>query len=251
MSTRRHKLLPRYVALLAAAILTLAACSSSSHHNSAPPTTADTNTSDSTTTSATTLNTSAATTTTTVLGPSGPAAGYPAAQANPPSLAGAYPVGTSVNLVTVIKTLTTYRDWVLSHPNPALAVNYMMTTGNDYTSEVQNLRSLQSKGWHEDPTPSVIQWAKVTRTPTASTYKVNGHPLFSGGSVTVVQVLTTAPYLNGAGQVVGHEPGGGPTAYLITLAQQTDGAQTPNGQFRILDVTQLNPPGGIASLEGQ
>lgn len=251
MSPRRHKLPPRYIALFAAAVFSLASCSSSSHHNSAPPTTPDTNTSDSTTTSATTLNTSAATTTTTVLGPSGPATDYPAAQANPPSLAGAYPVGTSVNLVTVIKTLTTYRDWVYAHPSPTLVAKYMMTTGNDYKSEVQNLTTLRNKGWHASPVPSVIQWAKVTRQPAVTTYKVNGHMLFGGGSITVVQVLTTSPYLNGAGEVVGHEPGGGPVAYVMTLTQEVSGAQASDGQFRILDITQLNPPGGISGLEGQ
>jgi hypothetical protein len=186
-----------------------------------------------------------------VLGPSGPATDYPAAQVDPPSLAGAYPVGTSVNLITVIKTLTTYRDWVYAHPSPTLVAKYMMTTGNDYQSEVQNLTTLQSKGWHASPIPSVIQWARVTREPSVTTYKVSGHTLFGGGSVTVVQVLTTAPYLNGAGQVVGHEPGGGPVAYVMTLTQEVSGAQASDGQFRILDITQLNPPGGISGLEGQ
>jgi hypothetical protein len=78
-------------------------------------------------------------TTTTVQGPRGPEADYPAAQPNPSSLAGADPAGTTVNLVTVIKTLTTYEDWLYSHPNPALVSGFMMPAGNDYGSEVENL----------------------------------------------------------------------------------------------------------------
>jgi hypothetical protein len=113
------------------------------------------------------------------------------------------------------------------------------------------MATLRQKGWHEDPTPSVIQWAKVTLAPTLSAYQVKGYRLFRGGSVTIVQVLTTAPYLNGSNQVVGHEPGGGPMAYSMTLAQQATGAQPSDGQFRILDVTELNPPGGITALERQ
>jgi hypothetical protein len=189
--------------------------------------------------------------TTTVQGPTGPPADYPAAQPQAPSLTGAYPTGSTVNLITVIKTLTTYRDWLYSHPNPGSVKNYMFTTGNDYASEVQNLTTLQRKGWHEDPMPTVIQWAKLTFAPAVTSYEVNGHRIFRGGSVTVVEDLTSAPYLNSSNQVVGHEPGGGLVAYSMTLAQETSGGQAPDGQFRIVDVTQLNPPGGIAALESQ
>lgn len=235
-----------FIAVSLAVVLGLAACSNGGH--SASPTTASS-------TTATTASTDASHPTTTVLGPSSPPADYPAAQADPPSLAGAYPTGTTVNLVTVLKTLTTYRDWTYSHPNPASVKNYMFATGNEYTSEVQNLATLQRQGWHEDPTPTVIQWVKVTAPPKVATQggkpaSVDGHVLFVGGALTVIEVLTTAPYLNASNQVVGHEPGGGPVAYSITLAQESDGT-APDGQFRILDVTQLNPPGGVKSLEAQ
>ena len=40
------------------------------------------------------------------------------------SLAGAYPQGNTVNLITALKTLQTYGDWVWSHPNPCLVANY-------------------------------------------------------------------------------------------------------------------------------
>lgn len=253
MNTRPHNRLARYVASAAIATLALAACSSSSHRNSSATTTApDGNTSGSTAATATTApSASTQATTTTLLGPSGPATDYPAAQTSPPSLAGAYPAGTTVNLIAVVKTLTTYEDWAYSHPNPALAANFMLTTGNDYASEVQNLTTLKQKGWHTDPTPTVIQWAKVERAPVIEPGSIDGHPVFQGGLITIVQVLSPGAYLNTAGVVVGHEPGGGPVAYSISLAQAASGAQTPDGQFRILDVTELHPPGGIAALEEQ
>jgi hypothetical protein len=189
---------------------------------------------------------------TTVQGPSGPPANYPAAQPQPPSLGGAYPVGNNVDFITVIKTLTTYRDWAGVHPDPNLVKNYMWTVGNDYASEVQGGTFLQQHGIHTSAVPSIIQWAKVTMAPViAPGHQINGHQLFEGGSVTIVQDLTPEPYLNAAGQVVAHEPGGGPTAYSMTLAQGAPGAQAPDGQFRIVDVRQLNPPGGIPEIESQ
>ena len=40
------------------------------------------------------------------------------------------PPDNTVNLITVLKTLATYRDWVWSHPNPALVANYELPNGN-------------------------------------------------------------------------------------------------------------------------
>lgn len=186
---------------------------------------------------------------TTVEGPSGLPADYPAAQPKPPPLAGAYPTGTAVDLVTVIKTLNTYEDWVYSHPDPNLISNYLWTTCNTYAHEVQNLTNLQQKGWHTDPTPTIIQWAKVTLAPVVTPYQVNGHRLFRGGTVTIVQDATGGTYLNDGGLVVGHLPAAGLVAYSISLAQDDNGAQAPDGQFRIVAVRQLQPPGGIPALE--
>jgi hypothetical protein len=215
----------------------------------ATPSTTTPSTTTATTTSPTT--TAPATSSTTVQGPTGPPADYPAAQPTPPSLAGAYPTGKTVDLVTVIKALTTYEDWLYSHPDPALVSGFMLTTGNDYASEIQNMTTLQGKGWHTDSTPTVVDWAKVESPATPEPGTIDGYQAFGGGLVTIVQDLAPGAYLNAAGQVVGHEPNGGLTAYSISLAQQAGGAQTPDGQFRILDVTQLHPPGGIAALEHQ
>ena len=95
-------------------------------------------------------------TTTTVLGPTGSLVHYPAAQPRPPSLAGAYPDGNTVNLITVLKTLATYRDWVYSHPNPSSSPT---TCSQRQPVQQRNRdpgRTLQAMGWHEDPTPTEI-----------------------------------------------------------------------------------------------
>ena len=111
-----------------AGVLVLAGCSSGHHPTANGPggsttttsTPTDPSTSPTTMGSPTTSTTAQSSTSTTVLGPSGNPKNYPAAQATPPSLAGAYPQGNTVNLITVLKTLQTYSDWVWSHPNPAL-----------------------------------------------------------------------------------------------------------------------------------
>lgn len=214
------------------------------------PTTFDTPSSatSSSATSSTTAPTAAGSTTT-VQGPSGPPADYPAAQPTPPSLAGAYPTGSTVNLITVIKALNTYEDWVYSHPDPSLTKNYLWTTANTYAHEVQNLATLQKKGWHTDPTPTIIQWAKVTLPPVSTPYQIDGHRLFRGGTITIVQDATGGTYLDNTGRVVGHLPAEGLVAYSISLAQEDTGAQSPDGQFRIVAVRRLQPPGGISALE--
>lgn len=226
------------------AVVSVAACSSSGH--SASPTT-------SSNTTATTVTTDASQATTTVLGPSGPPANYPAAQPNPPSLAGAYPTGTAVNLVTVIKTLTTYEDWVWSHPNPALVRNYELSIGNAYAGEVKDVEMFEAHGLHAAPTPAEIDWVKVAQParpqppgPNGSPRESAGHQWFIGGIVTAVYNLKPVPMLTVEGQPSGQSFNPqqiGPTAYVISLVQGAD------GQFRIDDITQLHPTGGVAGLE--
>lgn len=192
-------------------------------------------------------------TTTTVLGPSGPPADYPAAQANPPSLACAYPTGDSVNLVTVLKCLSTYSDWVWSHPDPALVANYDLSISPIYAQARNIIVEFQHDGLHAVPTPSTILWVKVQQAPkpfvvqgVPQTYA--GHPAFTGGIVTAVTDNQNIPLLNSANQPSGKQyssPVQGPAAYEITFSQGSD------GQYRYSDVVPLNPPGGIAALEQQ
>lgn len=228
----------------------LAGCGGSGQSDSSATSRPSATTSDTpTSTTATTKSPVTAGSTTTVQGPSGPAADYPAAQPTPPSLVGAYPTGSAVDLVAVIKTLNTYEDWVYSHPNPGLIRNYLWTTANTYAHEVENLTTLQQKAWHTDPTPTIIQWAKVTLPPVLTPYQIDGHRLFRGGTITIVQDATGGTYLDNTGRVVGHLPAEGLVAYSISLAQDVTGAQSPDGQFRIVAVRQLQPPGGISALE--
>lgn len=238
----------RRLLLLAVGLATsvaIAACSSGRHAVS-PTTTSDA--------SSTTVSTDASQSTTTVLGPSGPQVGYPAAQPNPPSLAGAYPKGSTVDLVTVIKTLTTYEDWVWSHPNPALVANYELPTGTAYAGEVKNLSMFASRDLHASPTPAEIDWVKITQAakpqppgPDGIPRTLAGHQWFVGGIITAVYNLKPIPMLNADDQPSGQSFNPqqvGPAAYVISLVQG------PDGQFRIDDITQLHPAGGAASLEG-
>lgn len=236
---------------------------SSGHHPTANgpgrPTTTTPNSTDpsSSTTSAmgsaSTSTTVQSSTSTTVLGPSGNPKNYPAAQAAPPSLAGAYPQGNTVNLVTALKTLVTYEDWVWSHPNPALVANYDLATGPDYSGEVATVTRIRNKGWHADPTPSEILWAKVTRQPprtevNGKPLSLNGHAEFSAGWVTVVNNEVPIPMLTSSGQPSGQQynpPQTGQVAFQIVLGQG------PDGQFRFFQTNGVNLPGGIAALEGK
>jgi hypothetical protein len=187
------------------------------------------------------------------MGPSGSPADYPAAQPTAPSLAGAYPTGTTVNLVTVVKTLTTYEDWVWSHPDPSLVTNYEVVTGNTYTSEVRVLTQFGEKGLHAQPLPTEIDFVRVA-SPAVPQSLANGKPVmagkyrvFRGAIVTVVfnEKPTVMLTSNGASAGQDFTPSHlGPTAYSISLVQGAD------GRYRFDDTTQLNPPGGIASVEG-
>jgi hypothetical protein len=239
-------------ALTAAILITVSGCGNS-HHQATPPTSTTSPTTTSTTTAPVTTNPDG-TTTTTVLGPSGPPSSYPAAQATPPSLAGAYPTGTSINLVTVLKALTTYRDWVWSHPNPGLVANYELPSGNGYASDVKDLTEFQQEGIHADPTPSEILFVRVTlqavpQPPSGGKpAQLNGYQWFRGGLVTAVYLVKPVLMLKANGQPSGQQfnpPTLGQVASSISLVQGSD------GQFRFEDTDQLNPPGGIASVEQQ
>ena len=235
------------------ALVALAACSSHSHQT-APPTSSQTSapTTDPNTTRPTTTAPSR-TTTTTVLGPTGSSGTYPAAQPTPPSLAGAYPTGMTVNLVTVLKTLATYRDWVWSHPNPALVANYELPNGTGYAGEVATLAVLQRDGLHADPTPSEILYVRVTVPATpqqvGSKYlKLGNYQDFHGGAVVAVYDVKPVPLLTASGQPSGKQYSPtrvGQIGSSITLVQGSD------GRFRFEDTADLNPPGGVNAIETQ
>jgi hypothetical protein len=258
----RGQLRHSIIAVGLAGLLVLTGCSSGHHPTANGPggsTTTTPNTTDpsspttSGTGSASTSTTAQNSTSTTVLGPSGNPKNYPAAQANPPSLAGAYPHGDAVNLITVLKTLATYRDWVWSHPNPALVANYDLSTGPDYRAEAATVTQIRNKGWHAAPTPSEILWVKVTAQPTPQKQNgtpviINGYAFFFGGSVTAVYNVVPVLMLTASGQPSGQQynpPRTGEVASIITLAQGF------NGQFRFDETSALNPPGGIPALEAQ
>ncbi len=171
-------------AIIVAAVIGLTAalsgCGGGRPHATAttPPTTTGTDPTSTTSTTTSTTATSVRSTgsSTTVQGPSGPPADYPAAQPNPPSLAGAYPTGRTVNLLTVIKTLTTYEDWVWSHPNPALVANYDLQTGTDYAGELKNISNFERLGLHADPTPTEIDFIKVVTASRPQASVASGQP---------------------------------------------------------------------------
>jgi hypothetical protein len=152
-------------------------------------------------------------------------------------------------LVTVAKTLESYRDWVYSHPDPTLVGTYMLPSSSYYAGDTKQLTTLRAGGWHTGSVPTEIDFIKVTRVPQPlSPFKgqprlLNGHEAYSFGSITIVLNLTGGDYLDQAGHVVGHITREGPAAFVWTLAQG------PDGQFRIADEGKLNPPGGIASVE--
>jgi hypothetical protein len=247
-----HRRTAAAIISVSVALVTLAACGSSSHRT-APPTSSRSGapTTDPSSVGTATTASPSGTTTTTVLGPSGSPATYPAAQPTPPSLAGAYPTGTTVNLVTVLKTLATYRDWVWSHPNPALVANYSLANGTGYASEVRTVTELERDGLHADPTPTEILWVKVEVPATPQHIgdkylKRGNYQDFLGGDVTVVYNIKPVPLLTASGQPSGKQfnpTSVGQVAYSISLVQG------PDGRFRFEDTTQLHPPGGIPSIE--
>ena len=172
--------------------------------------------------------------------------------AAPPSLAGAYPQGNTVNLITVLKTLATYRTG-FGHTQTLPGGQLRPATGPEYSGEVARVTRIRDKGWHADPTPSEILWAKVTRQPlrtevNGKPLSLNGHAEFSAGCVTVVNNEVPVPMLTASGQPSGQQynpPQTGQVAFQIVLGQG------PDGQFRFFQTNGVNPPGGIAALEGQ
>jgi len=173
-------------------------------------------------------------------GSSSPAA-IPAAQATPPSLAGAY----STDPATVMRAITTYADWVFSHPNPALLNNYMLPTCDQYNGVKAELTTLYDRGWHARPSVTTIQWVMVNVPFTPAPGFLDGYPAYVGGGVkaVVTHTVQSSDILNAAGQVVDSAH----NAPLIMLG--VNFAQGPDGRFRIISEGAFNPPGGVAAFE--
>ena len=132
-----------------------------------------------------------------------------------PSLAGAY----SPNLKTAFISLVKYSDWLGSHPNPSLVKNYVITASDLYRSQVDLMQKMVNHSWHISPQPTQIDFLKVVVPPVTRTLP-DGRK-YQGGVIETVINEIMYPYLNRAGKVVGHTAGGGPTAYAITLVQDS------------------------------
>jgi hypothetical protein len=170
-------------------------------------------------------------TSTTVMGGGNPST-WPAARAKAPSLAGAY----SPNLKTAFLALVRYSDWLGSHPNPNLVKNYVLPTSNIFRAQQYLMRQMVARGWHISPEPTEIEFIRVVAPPVTRTLP-DKHK-YMGGVIECVINEQKSPYLDGTGGVVGHTQGGGPTAYGVTLVQ--DSLHT---QFYIDLWQQLTPPG--------
>lgn len=140
-----------------------------------------------------------------------------------------------------------------SHPNPALVKNYELNNGNAYAGELKAITQFQQQGLHADPTPTEIDFVKIEtpakpQPPLANgrASQLNGYQWFLGAVITVVENNKPVPMLTANGSPSGQQfnPSHlGPTVYSISLVQG------PDGQFRIEDSAQLNPPGGVSSVE--
>ncbi len=172
----------------------------------------------------------------TLVGDNGNPKDWPAAQPQPPSLAGAH----SDNMIKAIVTLVTYQDWVYAHPNPALVEAYEAPGGSAYQQEVQFVEHLAQKGWHATGVPSIVDWVAVTESPKQAT--VAGHKVNMPATVTIVFDRKAADLYDGSGSIVAREVALGRVAYSMTLGK--DAA----GQWRIVTSTQLHPTGGLGSL---
>jgi hypothetical protein len=187
------------------------------------------------------------TTSTTIMGGGSPAT-WPAARAVAPSLAGAY----SPHLKTAFISLVKYSDWLGSHPNPSLVKNYVQPSSDIYKAQLYLMRDLESRGWHEAPNPTEVDFVKVVKVPlpktTATGRRVwfGGHPTYRAGVIDVVINQKIEPYLNKAGGVVGHSAGGGPTAWTVSLTQNVK-----TGEFLIDEYQRAKANGGIALWERQ
>jgi hypothetical protein len=147
----------------------------------------------------------------------------------------------TTDLAAVMRTLWTYRDWVYAHPNPALVSNYMLPSSSNFFGDTKQLQTLVANHWHGSPNPSVIEYIGVKLTPGVVGQR-NGKPLYSPALITMVQNFGDSQILDATGKPVITYPNK-QVAYSISFSYGQD------GQWRIADIGQLNPPGGIASVE--
>lgn len=151
-------------------------------------------------------------------------------------------------MMKVIVTLITYQDWVWSHPDPSLVGNYYIAGGNVYTDEKGVLRQLVQRGWHTNPSPTEVDWIGVTeaprprRQPRDGRARIGGRMTYMPASLNVVIDEESGEILNANGNLVRRTPGGGKSAFAVTLAQGSD------GRWRISDIYKLRPTGGLAEL---
>jgi hypothetical protein len=176
----------------------------------------------------------------TAAGASSNPADWPAAQSNPPSLAGAM---NTTDLASVARTLETYKDWVYSHPDPTLVRNFELPSSSYFAGDTKQLQTLVSNHWHTTPNPTLVKFIRVTLAPRVTGQR-NGKPMYSGSLVTVVLNFSGGQVLDVSGKAVITNP-------TNDLAYTWGLSYGPDGQWRISDMGQLNPPGGIASLENQ
>jgi hypothetical protein len=165
----------------------------------------------------------------------------PAAQVNPPSLAGAY----STDPVIVLRTLSTYSDWLFAHPNPAMLDNYMLPSSRNFTGVKAELTTLQTNGWHARPSVSQIVWIRADGPFGPGVGLVNGYPSYVGTIVKTVidDTPQSSDVLNPENQVIASLHNRPQEMLGVALAQGSD------GQFRISDIVAFNPPGGVAAFE--
>lgn len=163
---------------------------------------------------------------------------WPAAQAAAPSLAQA--INTS-DLNLVVRTLFNYKDWLYTHPDPTLVSNYQLQSSADFTGDTKQLQLMVTNHWHSPPKPSQIDYVGVKIAPKLAGH-LNGRTIYTGSLATIVVNYNGTSMLDASGHtVITYD--NKQVAYSIGLSNALD------GQWRISDITQLNPPGGIASVE--
>jgi hypothetical protein len=152
-----------------------------------------------------------------------------------------------MNMMRVLVTLITYEDWVWSHPNPQLVANYLVPGSPPYQTEFKEVREMAKEGIRSDPSPTEIDWIRVTGVPKA--VEANGKPIvvrshhsLLSASVEVVLNQKGGENLNARNQVVNRIAGVGKHAFSVEFSR------TENGPWRIDDIIELNVHGGLASL---
>jgi hypothetical protein len=107
------------------------------------------------------------------------------------------------------------------------------------------LATMKTNGWHQRPSVTDVIFAKADGPFQPAPVTVNGHAAYTGTGIRIVvdNSPQSSDVLNNAGQVVNslHNPSQG---FLVVSL-----AQGPDGQFRISDITSVNPPGGISAFE--